>query len=156
MTATTTRRQSRIDHLRALIDHPRTGENERQAAIAMLERALANSETATTKERSQYARVYGDKYDFSLSTTQIAARIREEIKVARKLAKKSGDTGEIKLVDVIGDAPAEIKFSVRTQYFSGDSSIDIYLKNIPEDWGWVREYDEDYGHVMADNGRTLA
>jgi hypothetical protein len=62
-----------------------------------------------------YERVYGDKYNRELSTTEIAARIRADIK------------GAI----AAGELPRGIKVSVRTSYFSGGSSIDLKITAFP-------------------------
>jgi hypothetical protein len=61
--------------------------------------------------REMYQRVYGSKYDNTLTTTQIAKLIRADIRQAIKS----------------GDIP-KIKASVRTRYFAGGSSIDIAIK----------------------------
>jgi len=58
-----------------------------------------------------YERVFGDKYNRTLSTKEIAKLIRQEIKTI---------------------APQGFKISTRSEYFSGGSSIDIRIKAIPE------------------------
>lgn len=60
-----------------------------------------------------YERSYGAKYDKNLSTTQIAALVREEIKAAVKA----------------GTLPAG-KYSVRSQSYSGGSSIDVRISGL--------------------------
>lgn len=141
MTATTARRQSRIAHLEALINHPRTPENERAAAIAMLKRITAKAgDSEASEQASQYARAYGEKYNRVseyASAAVIAKAIREDIKLAQKIAKQAGRSGDVKVVDPIGDAPMDIKFSVRSSTYSGGCSVDIILRNIPQEWGWV-------------------
>lgn len=59
---------------------------------------------------------YGDKYDRSLTTTQIAAAFRADVK--RETAA--------------GNLPRGLKLSVKTRYFSGGSSIDVKLVAVPE------------------------
>lgn len=142
-----TKTTKKIRLLQTLIDHPRTGDGERQAARVMLGRLLAKAakagvDTAAATNGWTDRRAYGAKYDRSLDVKQIAALVREQIKLARKLAKKTaGETGTVKLVDPIGDAPEQIKFSVRIDRFSGGSSIDISILNEPEDWAWeVRDH----------------
>lgn len=153
--ATTATRPSKIERLEALIDHPRTPENERAAAQAMLTRIL---EKAVAEGRKAYAdsRWYGEKYDRipkHAPTKDIAAAIREEIKLARKIAKQTADGGDIKLFDPIGDAPAEIKYSVRVPHYG---SITIEIKNIPHAWGWVAEDRNGYmGEFPTEALRTL-
>ena len=144
----------KIKLLQTLIDHPRTGDNEREAARLMLGRLLAKAGEAHGITPEQAAggwtdrRAYGAKYDRNLTTAQIAALIRAQIKLARKLAKQAaGEDGAVKLPDPIGDAPAEIKFSVRSARFSGGTSIDISITNEPKDWAWEMREDR-YGCVM--------
>lgn len=69
--------------------------------------------------------------------TELAAMMRAEISLARKLAKKAAKPGELAVVDPLGDAPAQIKISIRTRYYSGGGSIDIVISNVPADWGWT-------------------
>jgi len=57
----------------------------------------------------------GSKYNRNLSTTEIAALIRSDIKLAQKR----------------GTLP-KIKISVTRDYFSGGSSIDVNIKSLPE------------------------
>ena len=56
----------------------------------------------------------GSKYDSKLTTTQISKLVREDIKAAIK-------AGEL----------SKAKYSVRTQYYSMGSSIDITVRNVP-------------------------
>lgn len=56
----------------------------------------------------------GSKFDKSLTTTEIAKCIRADIKSA-----------------VTGSELPEAKYSVKTKYFSGGSSIDIYVREAP-------------------------
>lgn len=58
-------------------------------------------------------RAYGSKYDKNLNTTQIAALVRGEIKVAVKA----------------GELPKG-KYSVRTSYYSGGSSIRVSISGL--------------------------
>lgn len=144
----------KIKLLQTLIDHPRTGENEREAARLMLGRLLAKVSDAhgLTAEQAMGGwtdrRAYGAKYDSRLTTAQIAALVRAQIKLARKLAKQSaGEDGSVKLPDPIGDAPVEIKFSVRSERFAGGSAISIEIMNEPHEWAWEMREDR-YGIVM--------
>jgi hypothetical protein len=144
---------NKIKLLQTLIDHPRTGDNEREAARLMLGRLLnkvSKTEGVTAEQAGggwMDRRFYGAKYDAKLTTTQIAAIIRAQVKLARKLAKQAGgEAGAVKLPDAIGDAPAEIKFSIRSERFSGGSAISISILNEPKDWAWEMREDR-YGHV---------
>jgi hypothetical protein len=56
----------------------------------------------------------GSKFDKNLTTTDIAKRIRTDIKAAIQ-------SGEL----------PKAKYSVRTNYFSGGSSIDVRIKKVP-------------------------
>lgn len=61
-----------------------------------------------------YERSYGEKYDGSLSTTEIAKLIRADIKVAV----------------AAGELPGKpVTYSVRSEYFSMGSSIDVEVRN---------------------------
>ncbi|MGR7000808.1 hypothetical protein ACU686_26610 [Yinghuangia aomiensis] len=44
--------------------------------------------------------------------------------------------------------PAQIKVSITSQYYSGGGAIDIRVKNIPTEWGFVEEKDI-WGHLRA-------
>lgn len=153
------RRQGKIAHLGALINHPRTPENEREAAKAMLARLIAKQETATSHSggtRGMYQRVYGEKYNRvpkHAPTKDIAKAIREDIKLARKIAKQASGDSDIKLADPIGDAPIEIKYGVYVPHYG---SITIEVRHIPADWGWVTEERNGYtGQFPSEALRTL-
>lgn len=123
----------RISRLRALIDHARTGEAERAAAQRMLNRILRKS------VRDVVSRNHGSRYGRSARHAQlprIADMIRDDIAVARAAFAVPGLPDDIAPCDPIGDAPAEITFSVETPY---DSSVVITIDNVPREWGWVRE-----------------
>ena len=142
-----TKLQAKIERVRAIVDHPRTNEHLRAVAAYKLEKLLAQlaevNAAATQPGRSSDNTWYGAKYDhsYTLATVGIAKLIREEIKLARKLAKDSGGSAPA-IIDPIGDAPASIKFSVRSEYFSGGSAIDIRLTGVPQAWGWEQRSDE--------------
>ncbi len=145
MTNTTTRK-NKLELLKALAEHPRTPENERRAAQAMLSRLL-EKQRAEGKANYIDPTWYGEKYDDvprSCMTSVITKVIREEIKTIRKVAKKVAGDGSVKLHDPIGDAPDGIKFSVTTPHYG---SINITIRNIPDDWGWVRKDRYGTGHV---------
>ncbi len=155
--ATTKTRPNRVQFLQALIDHERTSPEERQAAERAMVRVLAAQKAAgqgagaaTERQGGGWASLpvsYGPKYNSRLSTTEIAALIRQDIKLARKLAAKAGpDDGEgaVKIPSPIGDAPAGVKFSVRSEYFSGGSAVNMTVKGVSAEWAWTVE--EDRGH----------
>jgi hypothetical protein len=141
MNATAAKAQKKIKLLNALIDHPRTGEAERDAARRMLQRivAKAGSEGVQIRE-SGYVdrRSYGAKYDHTgrMDIADIAKLVRADIKLARKIAQQTAEPGSLAIVDTLGNAPAQIKFGVRVSRFSGGCALDITIKNIPDNW-WV-------------------
>jgi hypothetical protein len=140
-----TARKSKLDLLEALISHPRTPENERQAAQAMLTRLL-EKQRAEAKTNYVDTTWYGEKYNEIprfCATSEITKVIREEIKTIRKVAKKVAGDGSVKLHDQIGDAPEGIKFGITTPHHG---SIRIAIRNIPDEWGWVREDRYGNGH----------
>jgi hypothetical protein len=148
LTSTTSKTAKKVQLLKTLIDHPRTGEEERDAARRMLKRLLSKA-AASGEKTPQWAdrRTYGDKYQQvrGMRLTDIAKLMRADIKVARKIGLKAAEPGAIAIPDPIAEAPAGIKFSVTTQLYSGGGSIDITVKNIPADWGYAEE--EHCGHV---------
>lgn len=73
----------------------------------------------------QYERVFGAKYDEKLSTTEIAALVRGEIKAAVKSGK----------------LPAA-KYSVRTSYYSGGSSIRVQISDLAK--GGAAVFEPEY------------
>ncbi|WP_333746217.1 hypothetical protein [Streptomyces sp. IBSBF 2950] len=159
--APTERAMKKVWLLENLIFHARTGAGERAAAERMLDRAIeaareAGQIAAQADEDSGAGTwygyrlptvSYGEKYDEvrNMSLTEIAKRIREDIKVARKVAEKLGTGSEVALVDplaALAAMPKQIKVSVTRDYFSGGGSIDVRIYNLPEKgWGYVQERD---------------
>jgi len=144
---------ARIAAAQALADDPRAPEGERAAARQAVGRLKARQAArgGYTAEESwhYYDRVYGQRYDDLpryAPVKDIAQVIREQIKVARKLAKLTPDTGAVAVFDPIGDAPASVKFSVVTR---NSSSIDITIKGVPEDWGWTRHECRNHGSEVC-------
>ncbi|MFD0393388.1 hypothetical protein ACFQ3Z_16275 [Streptomyces nogalater] len=146
--------------LENLIFHARTGAGEKAAAERMLDRAIeaARKEGEITGDKDSAGAWYGyrlpevwygERYEEvkTLSLTEIAARIRADIKLARKVEAKLGAaTGtEVAVVDGLGALaamPKTIKVSVTRDYFAGGGSIDVRIYNLPEKgWGYVRETD---------------
>jgi hypothetical protein len=148
--------EAKIKLLETLINHPNTPEPEREAARRSLNGMLKKLEAIRDESPETWTGYrlpevwYGENYidDYRVSTTEIAARIRADLKIRRNLGKRTAkaadDQFSIALKDVIADAPASIKFSIRTDYFSGGSSIDVTIKGVPAEWGWVQDpyYDE--------------
>lgn len=126
----------RIVRLRALIDHPRTGDGERAAAQRMLDRIL----TTTRIPQGSGDRTYGTRHHRAgrhASVSRIAEMIREDIALTRVAFTTSTQSGQPAMSDPIADAPAEIIYTVSAPH---DSEIVIALDNVPQEWGWVPEY----------------
>lgn len=139
-----------IAKMRALADHPNTPEHEAAAARRYLTRLLARTITETAMPaRTWESRMnfVGDKYDSSLSLTDIAKRIREEIKLARKYGATDAAPGDLATIDPIGQAPAGIKFSVRQPHYG---AITVTLTNLPADWAWQLGTDRAGRPAMVD------
>lgn len=147
MNTTASKVAKKIELLKTLIDHPRTGEEERDAARRMLKRLLDKAKANGEKPGPGRVdhRHYGAKYQQvrGMRLADIAKLMRADIKLARKIGLKAAEPGVIATVDPIANAPAGIKYSVTTQTYSGGGSIDITIKNIPADWGYTHE---DRGH----------
>lgn len=150
----------KIEKLQALIDHPRTAEPVRDTARRMLHR-LNDKISATGAGTSPRTgggdrRVYGSKYEQArhLDVAEIAKLIRQDIKLARKVGRQAAKPGSVKLPDPIGDAPDQIRIAVRIDRFSGGCSIDIILRDIPDDWGFMIKRDTWTG--LQDKVRTPA
>ena len=143
--------EMKIKVLETLINHPNTPEPEREAARRSLNSMLKTLEAIRDESPETWTGYrlpevwYGENYlsDYRVSTVDIAAHIRADLKLRRNLGKKTAkaadDQFSLALRDVIADAPASIKFSIRSQYFSGGSSIDITIKGVPTEWGWVED-----------------
>lgn len=138
--------RAKIAALETLADPNRatTPEHERAAAGRMLDRFRKLLAEKTGSYTPTDRRWYGEKYadTRNLDLTDIAKRIRAEVKVARKLAKMTATPGAVTIADPIGSAPASIKVSVRTQYYSGGGSINVRLTGIPDEWGWTEGPDD--------------
>lgn len=177
MTATTTATDAlahRIRTITDIINRKSTPEGERAAARHMLAQLqakadkLAEEAGVTTQEWGAGYRLpegwYGAKYERGkhLSATEIAALIRADIKLARKLGERAAEPGALRYPDPIGDAPDFLKITVRKQSYSGGRSITVTIRGVPADW-WVTEpayWDETYpitkaGPRLAELGQAL-
>ncbi|GGU45760.1 hypothetical protein [Lentzea flava] len=147
------RQAKNIESLLALIEHPRTSEEERDAGRRALKRIYDALKMHDVDESSEDRWLYnpgawkGSKYDEAkgLSLPEIAKLIRADLKLARKIGQKITDPAALAVIDPMADAPAEIKISVRSQYYSGGGAIDVTIKNIPQEWGWTVQKD-DWGN----------
>jgi len=152
----TSRIRAKVAAMRTMIGHASTSEEERAAAQRGLARLaqsydLDGTTGVTTAERWLYnpGAWQGERYDSvkRMTLTEIAKLMREDYKLARKVGRRTAPKlgqavpGEVAAFDPIGDAPAEIKVSIRTEYYSGGGAIRVMIKNVPQDWGWTDEID---------------
>ena len=98
----------RIARLHALIEHPRTGADERATAQRMLDRILAKS-AVTGRRSSRVGRHAG--------AAHIADMIRADIAFARLVA--TAEPGSVAVRDPIADAPESMTFHVETPHDAG-------------------------------------
>ncbi|MFE3255407.1 hypothetical protein ACFXPS_03415 [Nocardia sp. NPDC059091] len=120
----------RIQRLRSLIEHPRTGQAERAAAQRMLDRLLSKTGGGArrTGDRSYGAR--HDRPGRHASLSRIADMIGEDIALARILTLPEGD-GDLATRSALRDAPEQLTYTVETPY---DAGILITVGNIPPGW----------------------
>lgn len=136
---------TRIERLRSLAGDGNPNEHERKLAAAALERMIKRLADAAPAWAPNWQ---GEKYQATrgMDMNAITKLIRDEIKMLRKVGKQAAGAaaaeGALKLVEPVGDAPAEIKISIRQPHYG---SVNITLSNIPEDWGW-RRGDDGYGN----------
>ncbi|EME18790.1 hypothetical protein [Rhodococcus triatomae] len=117
-----------IARLRALIDHPRTGAEERDAAQRMLGRLLAR--TASPGRGSD---TWRDGLGRHVRIDGIVDAIRTDIAVARTLQPPS-DGPEVLVHDAVRGAPEDVVFDVVAD---GDAAIVVTIDAVPPAWGWV-------------------
>ena len=146
---------TKIARLNDLINHPKTSEEERDAAKRLLERLARRAtreaaENGTTPRRGAGYQLpdvaYGSKYQEMgrLYGAELTKVIRADIKLLRDLGRKPSRAGEVKLNEPIGDAPAYIKFSVKHHH---GTSITVTIRGVPADW-WITK-DHPYEHIAA-------
>ena len=157
-TAPKSRTAQKIQLLKNLINHPRTGEEERDAARRMLKRVMDKArekgeqlaEATAISERSNPSGgyrlpgvVYGAKYEQvkNMPLAEIAKLMRADIRLARKVGANSATPDAVAVIDPLGDMPKEVKVSVTSEYFSGGGAIRMRVKNIPLRWGFAKEPD---------------
>ncbi len=117
----------RIYRLRALIAHPRTGDNERAAAQDTLDRILANA-PAPVGDRS-----YGARYGRVGRHTSLAG-IADAIRADLEYGRPDMATGPaVAVLDRIAQAPAGIRYVVEA---SNEAGLVIRIENVPAEWGW--------------------
>ncbi|SEU46779.1 hypothetical protein [Nonomuraea wenchangensis] len=140
---------SKIDACKALIHHPKTPEEEREAARRLLVRLQARAQRdghndgaapGTPGYHGPGRRAYGAKYTGYIRSAALTKLIRADIAVLRKLGRQPARPGEVKAPEPIGDAPASIRFSVKKDDYAGGRSIDITITGVPADW-WIDQPD---------------
>lgn len=120
-----------ITRLRSLIDHPRTGAEERDAAQRILDRLLVK--TARSTDSGGGSRIRRDGPGRHARIDVVADAIRTDIAVARMTRPASGDPGVV-VHDPIPGAPDGVGYDVVAD---GDSVIVVTIESVPPDWGWV-------------------
>ncbi|MBF6066295.1 hypothetical protein IU500_31655 [Nocardia terpenica] len=126
---------ARTARLRALIEHPGTGAEERAVAERMLARALRG--TGPAREGGADRR-YGARHGRGgrhAGLALIAELVREDIDFARAFATPRLPA-ELALCSPIRDAPATIAYRVDTPF---DGRIVVTIDGVPREWGWVLE-----------------
>jgi hypothetical protein len=144
------RTTAKIEALTALINHAKTGADERDAAkraLVRIRRALADVgqvDSSTPEGRWYYtANAWeGSRYAECrhLGLAEIARLMREDLKLARKVVNAPTTGADVALADdPFAGVPAQIKISIRSEYFSGGGAIRIKIKNVPAEWGWTEQ-----------------
>ncbi|WP_458687518.1 hypothetical protein [Nocardia tengchongensis] len=120
----------RIQLLRNLIEHPRTGVAERVAAQRMLDRLLSKSVPANGRpgDRNYGARHARPGRHASLS--RIAEMIADDIALVRTVTLTDGDGG-LAVVSALRDAPAQLTYTVEAPTEAG---ILITVGAVPSAW----------------------
>ncbi|MGW0183076.1 hypothetical protein [Nocardia sp. NPDC003345] len=142
----------RILRLRALIDHPNTGADERATAQRMLDRLLVRSGASQTGDRT-----YGNRHHRvgkHADLPAVAEMIRADIALGRIMFAPQTQMGTPALRDPLGDAPVQIEIRVELPHHG---CIDITIDCVPRDWGWVVEDGiEQVSPALQELARELA
>ncbi len=144
---------ARISRLRALIDHPGTGANERAAAQRALHRMLSRTVPPDVPDdrRPHSApptpRGPGDRYHRvgrHAGVERIADLVRADIALARAL-RTTMDDGAVAVADPLADAPATIRITVSTP---DSMSIVVDIDDVPGDWTGLEALAADIAAVV--------
>ncbi|MGW0042362.1 hypothetical protein [Rhodococcus sp. NPDC003348] len=125
----------RIDRLRTLIDHPRTGDSERAVAQRMLDRILGRTGIRDHSGGPDRGAGHG-RVGRHAGLAHIADLIRGDIALARSVFTANTPDGLPAVADPIGNAPPGITLAVETPH---DAGIVITIDGVPEHWGWVND-----------------
>ncbi|MFD4293596.1 hypothetical protein ACFWPA_17665 [Rhodococcus sp. NPDC058505] len=121
-----------ITRLRALIDHPRTGPEERATAQRMLDRLLAKSAGTTGGARRSGAGHTRAGRHVRLDV--IADLIRDDLAAARAGAPLPAAGPVLDVHDPVRAAPGTVSYAVTV---TGDVSLDVTIDGVPRAWGWT-------------------
>jgi hypothetical protein len=137
----------KMDLCQAIIDRPTTTEDERGAAQRGMKRLAALLAAAEPERAPWEPRWQGGKYQDTRHVygADLNKLIRADIKLARQLGKIKADPGAVAIADPIGEAPEQIKITVRSPHYG---SIDITVRNIPPAWGYVQRPDGIGGKIV--------
>lgn len=152
-----------VDSLHQLINHPRTPDNERDAA----KRALARVTARTSSDGPYLFKFEGAKYRSTrgYDVKTIATLIREDIKITRKAAKRAGMHGaELMVADPIAALPQEARVTVACPQSGSTPKISVTIRGLAGDtwWtfarGWVGHdgYRSEFGSLVAFPTSALA
>ncbi len=119
-----------ITRLRSLIDHPRTGTEERAAAQRMLDRLLAKTAGSTDPDHRSGTR--RDRLGRHVRIDGIVDAIRTDIAFARTVDLLP-DGPDVVLHDPVRGAPEGVTFDVVAD---GESAIVVTIEAVPQSWGW--------------------
>ena len=119
-----------IGRLRSLIEHPRTGAEERDAAQRMLDRLLAKTSGTAGCGPSGARRTGLGRH---VRIDPIVDAIRTDITLSRTVRPVSAVPG-VAVRDLIRDAPDGVTFDVAAD---GECAIVVTIEGVPPSWGWV-------------------
>jgi hypothetical protein len=145
-----------------------SNEDERDAASRAIERlrrkaAEQGDKASRTREAwGQYYRLpdgwYGEKYAGTYVDNRTLNRmIRADIQMERKIGRRAAKPGALKTVNPIADAPKEIRFYVKGEYYSGGRSLYVTIKGVRTDWWtWRQPYANQPDYKVPTPGPQLA
>ena len=125
---------ARISRLQALIDHPRTGDSERDVARRMLNR-LFRSIRSTAASARQYGSNHG-RLGRHAGLEDVAEMIRHDLTSARTHRPGPAEPYDLATSDPVAAAPAEIRYEVQARH---DCEIVVTISCVPTAWGWQHD-----------------
>lgn len=124
----------RMSRLQALIDHPRTGNSERDVAQRMLNR-LFRSMRSTAGSTRQYGSSHG-RLGRHAGLEDVAEMIRHDLASARTERPCPAEPYGLATSDPVADAPTDIRFEVEARH---DCEIVVTISCVPTAWGWQHD-----------------